>query len=440
MSAQIDGAELLDRVRDFTGKYIAYPSPAAHDAHVLWIAHTYRMDLWDSTPRIGFLSPEPGSGKTRALEVTELLVPRPILAVDVSSSYLFRKLDDEAGLPTVLLDEIDTVFGPRAKEHEDLRGMLNSGHRKGAISGRSVVRGRTVETIDMSSYAAVALAGLNDLPDTLASRTVVLRMRRRAPNEKITPFRRRDAEAGARKLVAQLQTWTAGLQITSWPELPPGIEDRAADVWEALISIADFAGGHWPEDARVTAVTLVTDFRRDAETLGVKLLVDLREIFGDQPHMATQTILEALNGLVESPWGDLKGSPLDARGLARRLGRFGVKRTTIRIGDAVTAKGYRAEDLSDPWSRYLPPMPEKDSEEALPMVKIEVGVSREIPDSIVGCLISNDGNASTFQEPPLPLNEGVSASPGKSVTSVTSVTGDAVARLRQQAAFNQARQ
>jgi hypothetical protein len=49
------------------------------------------MGDWDSTPRIAFLSPERGSGKSRALEVIELLVPRPVYAVNVSPSYLFRK-------------------------------------------------------------------------------------------------------------------------------------------------------------------------------------------------------------------------------------------------------------------------------------------------------------------------------------------------------------
>ena len=86
------GAEVLDRVSDFLGRFVAYPSPDALTAHVLWIAHAHLMDAWDSTPRIAFLSPEPGSGKSRALEVTELLVPRPVEAVNVTPAYLFRKV------------------------------------------------------------------------------------------------------------------------------------------------------------------------------------------------------------------------------------------------------------------------------------------------------------------------------------------------------------
>ena len=115
-------AEILDAVHAFLGRFVIYPSKEAHDAHVLWIAHTHVMEAWESTPRIAFLSPEPASGKTRALEVAELLVPNPVEAINVSPAYLFRKVGGEDGLPTVLFDEIDTIFGPRAKDNEDILG------------------------------------------------------------------------------------------------------------------------------------------------------------------------------------------------------------------------------------------------------------------------------------------------------------------------------
>jgi hypothetical protein len=158
-----DGAKLLNDVHAFLGRFVAYPSEHAQIAHTLWIAHTHLMDCWDSTPRIAFLSPEPGSGKTRALEVSELLVPNPVAAVNVSPAYLFRKVADEAGAPTLLFDEIDTVFGPRAKENEEIRGLLNAGHRKGAVAGRCVVRGKEVFTEELAAYCAVAMAGLGYL-------------------------------------------------------------------------------------------------------------------------------------------------------------------------------------------------------------------------------------------------------------------------------------
>ena len=88
------GAELLDDIEEFLARFVVYPSEHERRAHVLWIAHTWLMDRWDSTPRIAFLSPEPSSGKSRALEVTEPLVPRPVHAVNTTPAYLFRKVSD----------------------------------------------------------------------------------------------------------------------------------------------------------------------------------------------------------------------------------------------------------------------------------------------------------------------------------------------------------
>lgn len=347
----------LDSVERFLSEFIAYPSESARVAHVLWIAHTHCMDKWDSTPRIAFLSPEPGSGKTRALEVTELLVPRPISTVNCTSNYLFRRMVDPAGRPTVLYDEADTIFGPRSKsEHEEVRGFLNAGHRKGASSGRCVVKGKTIETEDFPAYAAVALAGLDDLPDTIMSRAVVIRMRRRAPEEKVQPFRRRECEHEGTRLRTMLATFARAIPDETWPELPDGITDRNADVWEALIAVADAAGGDWPARARVSAVTFVTGTALDRQTLGVKLLEDLRTVFGESDHLMTVTILEALNAMEESPWGDIRGKPLDPRGLSHRLAKYGVQRHTVRIG-SVTGKGYSRSDLADSWQRYLEPQP-----------------------------------------------------------------------------------
>ena len=170
-------------------------------AHTLWIGHTHLMEVWDSTPRIAFLSKEPGSGKTRALEVTRPLVPRPVESVNVTSAYLFRKVGSHEGKPTILYDEIDTVFGPKAKDNEDLRGLLNAGHRRGATAGRCVMKGKAIETEELEAYCAVAFAGLGHLPDTLMSRSIPIRMRRRAPGEEVQPFRPR-----SKKSVPQIST------------------------------------------------------------------------------------------------------------------------------------------------------------------------------------------------------------------------------------------
>jgi Protein of unknown function (DUF3631) len=349
-----NGAELLDAVHAFLKRFVAYPSRDAAVAHTLWIAHTHLMDAWESTPRLSFLSPEPGSGKTRALEITETLVPRPIASVNATPAYLFRKVSDDAGRPTILYDEIDTLFGPKAKDNEEVRGLINAGHRRGATAGRCVVRGKIIETEELPAYCAVALAGIGNLPDTIITRSVVIRMRRRSPAEHVEPYRYRAHAADGNYLRDLLALWAGNLRDigAAWPDMPEGITDRAADVWEPLLAIADAAGGAWPERARVAAVALVALAMAGTPSLGIRLLADLRTVFEDRDAMATDHILIDLCKLDEAPWSDLRGKSITPRVLANLLKPYEVKPKVVRIG-ATTPRGYAREDLHDPWIRYL---------------------------------------------------------------------------------------
>lgn len=357
------GSSILNDLEAFLASFVAYPSEYALIAHVLWIVHTFVMDVWDSTPRIAFLSAEPASGKTRALEVTELLVPRPVQAVNVSAAYLFRKVDDPAGLPTILFDEIDTIFGPRARHNEDLRGLLNAGHRHGAVAGRCIVRGNTVETVEYPAYCAVALAGLGRLPDTILTRSVIIRMRRRAPQERVKPFRHSEAKAEGHTLRDRLEAWSPELRgLATWspPLMPPGVEDRDADIWEALLAVADAAGGQWPDRARAAAMALVAQSKESTPSLGIRLLADLREVFRDRNAMRPADILAALHQLPEAPWAELEfGKPLSSRRLATLLGDYDIASMTVRI-DGKSERGYKWEHLADAWARYLPPLEPSD--------------------------------------------------------------------------------
>ena len=405
--AAADGAELLADVHAFLGRFVAYPSDHAHVAHTLWIAHAHAMEAWDSTPRIAFLSPEPGSGKTRALEVSELLVPNPVEAVNVTPAYLFRKVGAEEGPPTILYDEIDTVFGPKAKDNEEIRGLLNAGHRRGAVAGRCVVRGKTVETEEIPAYCAVALAGLGWLPDTLMSRSIVVRMRRRAPTETIEPYRRRDEIDEGHELRGRLAGWAAAkgkILYAARPALPPGIEDRNADVWEALFAIADAAGGDWPKKAREAAVALIAAGREQEPSLGIRLLADLRTVFGNTEAFFTEAILTGLQALDEAPWKDLNGKGLDSRGLALRLRQYGIASKQIRGGTS-NKKGYLRADLADAWARYLPsPQTSETSETAETTQHFQAPNVSAVSDSHQG--VSDEALDVSDTQPDASLNGG----------------------------------
>lgn len=360
----IDGAALLEEVEAFHRRFNVFPREAAYVAVALWDAHAHLIDAFDGTARIAFLSPEPGSGKSRALEIIETLTPRAMTTVNASPNALFRLVDAPEGTPTLLFDEIDTVFGPKAGDNEPVRGFLNSGYRRGAKSLRCVGDGSNQTVGWFSSFCAVAMAGLGSLPDTILTRSVIIRMRKRAPNEKVEPYRRRVHEREGHALRDRLAKWAATVSdgiADAWPDMPEGVSDRPADVWEPLLAVADAAGGDWPRRAREACVTLVKDSQsNDKASIGVRLLTDLRDhVLVGVDRLPTIAILDRLNALDDAPWADLNGKPLDNRRLSKMLGEYmtaenePIASRNIRTG-GVVLKGFFAKDLADAWTRYCP--------------------------------------------------------------------------------------
>ncbi|SCD34711.1 Protein of unknown function [Streptomyces sp. TverLS-915] len=386
MSAEpIDGAELLTEVEQFHRRFNVFPHDDAYVAVALWDAHAHLLDAFDSTPRLAFLSPEPGSGKSRALEIVETLVPQPMVAVNASAAALFRAVSSGEGRPTILFDEIDTVFGPKAGENEELRGFLNAGHRRTGVTYRCIGDGGQQSVVAFPSYCGVAVAGIGTLPDTILTRSIVIRMRRRARNEHVEPFRARLHEREGNELRDRLAQWAEQVhgQITeAWPEMPEGVTDRPADVWEPLLAVADAAGGDWPERARAACLTLVRAAQdTDKHSLGIRLLTDLRDhVLIGVDKLPTIAILDRLNALEDAPWADLDGKPLDNRRLSRLLGEYmtsanePVRSRNIRTAGGVL-KGFHATDLHDAWSRYCPPPPGGAATPATPLQRSSEGVT-----------------------------------------------------------------
>lgn len=346
------GARLLDDVHAALTRYVVLPSPEAADAIVLWIAATHAAPAWNCAPRLDVTSPVKRCGKSRLLDIIEATCHDPLLTVNISPAALVRSIGDDP--PTLLLDEADTVFGPKADaSHEDLRGILNAGHSRNRPYIRWDMMNRKTE--HCPTFALAALAGIGDLPDTITDRSVVVKMRRRAPGEVVDRYRDRRDGAPLKQLGARLGSWVRS-HLDELREAEPDmpVEDRAADTWEPLIALAELAGGDWPARARKAAVVLTADDDTDT-TLGTRLLADLRDVFGNDDRLHGETILSALHKISEAPWGDYFGRPMNARDLAKLLKPYEVTACDVKVG-GVTKRGYRRERLHDAWSRYLPPV------------------------------------------------------------------------------------
>jgi hypothetical protein len=361
----VPGCDVLDQVTTFIRRYSALPSVHCAPTLALWYAHTHIADRLYVTPRLILDSAEPGSGKTRVLEVAQYLVAAPEMTFSASRAALFRMVAE--GPITILFDEVDTIFGTKAGGgNEDLRALLNVGYKRSATIPRYDARSRTVCRYPV--YTPAALAGIaGGMPATITTRAITIHMRRRRPDEVVEPFRERLVEQQARPLRAALATWlrsVADAVTDAEPTMPDGVTDRAAEIWEPLLAIADAAGGHWPTTARQACRHFVLTDAPAVDSLGVQLLADVRDVFTEAgtDRMPTRQLLAALLTLDDGPWHCLADGPLTARLLSRTMRRYDVAPVTFdaKIGKA---KGYvtfptsgkqTQAGLNDAWSRYLP--------------------------------------------------------------------------------------
>jgi hypothetical protein len=104
----VDGAQLLDDIAAYIRRFVSLSDSQARVA-ALFVVHTHTFDAADAMPYLAITSAEKQSGKSRLLEVLELVVANPWFTGKVTAAVLTRKVDAEQ--PTLLLDESDAAFG-----------------------------------------------------------------------------------------------------------------------------------------------------------------------------------------------------------------------------------------------------------------------------------------------------------------------------------------
>ncbi|SEK66405.1 DUF3631 domain-containing protein [Streptacidiphilus jiangxiensis] len=355
---QADAAALLDELRATLARFVVLPTAQALDATVLWIAATHLQPVWQHAPRLAVVGPAKRCGKSRLLDLLTETVHNPVITVNSTAAAIFRSIGEKP--PTLLVDEADTIFGsPKvAEKNEEMRGLLNAGHQR----GRPVLRvvGKEHAPHSFATFAMAALAGIGDLPDTIMDRSVVIRMRRRAEGEHVSPYRTRRDSPALHALRARLQRWTTSVADQALhlePHMP--VEDRAADTWEPLVIVADLAGGTWPDRARAACQRMVAAEAQAEEDnpSNARILADIRRAFagvGDPESMSTDTLLYRLNSDPEAPWAETGRGGLNPRALAGMLREYGIRSGNVRMPDQTQLKGYLRAKFTDAWKRYCP--------------------------------------------------------------------------------------
>ncbi len=357
-------AHEVGRVLD---RFVVLPSRAAALTIALFVLHSWAFDAAHATPYLVLQSAVKRSGKSRVEEVLELLVRAPWRIAATSEAAMFRKIDAEQ--PTLLMDEVDALFGSRTEGTEPIRAILNAGNRPGAAVSRVVGEGASMTVADFSVYCPKVLAGINTSrwPDTVLDRAIVVQLRRKKPGEELERLRPRKLRAELEQLRAELARWAAEhleeLRELE-PEFVPGLDDRAFEAWEPLLAIAELAelegGAGWKQNARKAALVLAGERPADADGDPVAALAAIRRLFDAErvEALGSGAIVEALNDNEELPFGGWrKGAGIDARGLARLLRPFGIAPHVVRIAEQ-TPRGYHREQFVDAWERYPGPLQE----------------------------------------------------------------------------------
>jgi Protein of unknown function (DUF3631)/Toprim-like len=350
------GADLLDEVYFFLRRFV-WMTEAQARVIAIWAAHTHAFAAAEHTPYLAIISPEKECGKSRLLTCLSIICANPFKTDHATAAALVMTVHAER--PTLLLDEVDAAFKSTKEDDysEALRGLLNSGFENDGQWAKCVGQGSNQEVRHFKTFCPKALAGIGKIPDTVMSRSVPIHMQR-APRGAVKRARKREIKAAGLPLAGKLAEWTGSVldvAKNAQPEIPEQLSDRQADMADPLIALADLAGGDWPEELRLALVELCGQAQREDDSLGVRLLADIRDTFTDKQtdRLPSGELCKALAEIETSPWAEWhRGKPITPPRLARLLRPFGIAPQTIRV-DGKTPRAYLTEQFQDAFGRYL---------------------------------------------------------------------------------------
>jgi uncharacterized protein DUF3631 len=332
--------ELMARVRRFA---VMHDDVAT--ALSLWVMFSWLHEIAVHSPNLIVTSAERDSGKTTLLGVLGFLTPRAYPAVELTGPNVYHVVDRLH--PTLIIDEADKLFHRKP----DLMHIVNAGWTRGTKIPR-MVRG-VIHQFDPFCPKIVGMKGLA-LPDTTASRSIIVKLWPRMPQEKVSDFTfaddndfvtlRRKAMRWAADNVATLQD--------ACPIMPLGFGNRLAANWRLLFAIADLAGGGLPKQARAVAIKLTQRHCQPSE--GIRLLAALRPMLAARENITSAEIVAALTADHDGEWCDFRGrGAITKRGVALLLDRYDIHPAVIHQGRRAE-RGYRAEWFTEVFARYLP--------------------------------------------------------------------------------------
>jgi len=352
-SERIDPAQLLDDITATILRFIVLDRYQAQLA-ALWVCACWFVDVIHAAPIALINAPEKACGKTQLLTVLGKLAPRATQVSGISHSVLFRMI--ETYQPTLFIDEIETVL----KDNDDFRGLINAGHtRDSAFVLRCGTKSDDFEPRWFSVWGMKAIAGINaiKLAETVTSRSIIFELRRKKTDEKVQRLRQAEPDLFdilASRLARFREDYSQQVRDAQ-PTLPEVLSDREQDNFEPLLSIANVAGGHWPDTALKAALKL-SGVAINVQSIANELLGDIQKVFKKKEieKISSADLITALCEDEEGAWATYnRGQPLTPRQLARLLKGYNITSKDLRFSGRSGIKGFELGQFTDTFTRYL---------------------------------------------------------------------------------------
>lgn len=362
----VDVAALLNEIAETLGFFVVLP-PHAADALAVWVLHTYLFEHRDAVAYVAIESPEKRCGKTTLISVLAALACKPLVASNVTVGALFSAIDEAA--PTLFIDEADTFLSGNSV----MRGIINCGNTwrtayvlrargkmrsdarqpgGGEMSDAPASDG-TQSVKQYSCWCPKVVAMIGSIPETVADRSIVVKMARKLVAEKCLGLRDLDGTEIVRKCV-RVSRDIRNLVLLAETERIEGLNDRAADTYEPLAVIARIAGGDWP--GKLAAAARALNGSASPANESAELLLDILACYFQfaAEKFFSSDLVRILRARGASNCSKLFAyENLTEHTLAKTLRPYGIRPTSIRIGPRVN-KGYHGTDFREALARYVP--------------------------------------------------------------------------------------
>jgi hypothetical protein len=241
-------SELIDKIQALINRHIYFPDPDTGLLIAVWVLGTYMYKEFTYYGYLWVTSATKGSGKTLLLDIlAQICHECPGRLSNITEATLFRESNSGK---TLILDESENLKTSDKQRFGALMSVLNDGFKQGGQVPRQEPdpeHGGRFGTVYYSTYCPKAFAGLNDVLDTIESRSFKIVMTKKTVGQHIERFNLRLQKRELDELRARIKGWS----LVNKPIIGDnywhmgdtycdfeGLDDRTKDILEPLAMIA----------------------------------------------------------------------------------------------------------------------------------------------------------------------------------------------------------